>query len=54
MAIMCNNAKGNVKGKSKVASIEFRGAKVYSILKCGNMLMAIGEYILSQNWIKRF
>ena len=54
MAIMCNNAKRNGKRTSRVDSIDFRGTKVYSKLKCGNKLVPVGECILSQNWINGF
>ena len=54
MAIMCNNAKHNGKRKSRVASINFKGTKAYSKLKCANKFVPIGEYNLSQNWINRF
>ena len=49
MEIMCNNAKHNGKRKSRVASIDFKGTKVYSKLQCANKLVPIGESILSQN-----
>ena len=54
MAIMCNITERNKKRKSRVSSIDFRGTKVYSKLKCANKLVPIGKYILSQNWIKKF
>ena len=49
MAIMCNNAKRNGKRKSRVASINFRGTKAYSKVKCGIKLVLIGEGILYHN-----
>ena len=54
MAIMCNNTKHNRRRKSRVASVDLRGTKVYSKLKCGNKLVPIGEDILGHNWTKRF
>ena len=48
---MCKN---NGKRKSRVASIDCRGTKVYSKLKSGNQLVPIGEDILYHNWIKIF
>ena len=53
IATICNNAEHNGKRKSRVASIDFRGTKVYSKLQCANKLIPIGECILSQNWINR-
>ena len=53
IAIICNNAERSRKRKSRVASINFRGTKVYLKLQCGNNLVAMGESILSQKWINR-
>ena len=46
MAIMCNNVKHNRKRKIRATSIDFRGTKVYSKLKCGNQLIPISEGII--------
>ena len=54
MAILYNNTERNGKRKSRIASINLIGTKVYSKLQCANKLVPIGEYILSQNWINRF
>ena len=46
------NIPGRV--KNKIPSINVRGNKVHSNLKCGNKLITIGEGILAHNWTKRF
>ena len=49
---MCNNSERNEK-KEKIAPIDFRGAKVYSKLKCSDKLVQIVDNILFQNWTIR-
>ena len=50
---MCNNAERTVKKKSKIASIDFCGAKIYSKLNCANKVVALVEAIILDNWMKR-
>ena len=46
---MCNNAVDTVKKKSKLASFDFRGMKIYPKLICAKKVVHIAEAIMLDN-----